>query len=106
MKCIFSIALVGKLEKLQESFSPDDGPEAPDAVSVHLVCSECLAQLGLGTGSQAPDIGLSLFVRPVVRVRCVVRLCTSLHMRPVNTGQSVAQRPVTLRVCRLLIVLK
>ena len=39
--------------------------EAPDAISVRPVCCQCLAQLGLGTGRQAPDVGLTLFVRPV-----------------------------------------
>jgi len=37
MKCIFSIAPVGNLEKSREC-SPDVGPEAPDAVSVRPVC--------------------------------------------------------------------
>ena len=59
---------------LAERHSPDAGPEAPDAVSVRLVWSQCLAQQGLGTGHQAPDAGLSLFVRLVVRVCCAVRL--------------------------------
>ena len=68
--------------------------EASDAVSVRPVCSQCLAQLGLGTGRQAPNAGLSLFVCPVVRVRCAVRLQTSLRMRPVSTERSGAQRPV------------
>ena len=35
MKCIFSIAPVGILEK---SRAPDAGPEAPDAVPVRPVC--------------------------------------------------------------------
>ena len=51
---------------LAKRHSLDAGPEAPDAVSVHPVCSQCLPQQGLGTGHQAPDVGLSLFVRPVV----------------------------------------
>jgi len=63
MKCIFSIAPVEKLEKSRES--PDAGPEAPDAVPVRLVCRQCLAQLGLGTGRQALDAGYSLLERPV-----------------------------------------
>jgi len=39
--------------------------EASDAESVRPVCCQCLAQLGLGTGCQAPDVGLTLFVHPV-----------------------------------------
>jgi len=43
MKCIFSIAPVGNLEKSRECFSlrkhsPDAGSEAPDAVSERPVC--------------------------------------------------------------------
>ena len=63
-------------------------------LSVSPVCSQCLAELGLGTECQAPDVGLSLFVRPVVRVRCLIRLRTSLRLRPVSTGRSGAQRAV------------
>ena len=45
MKCIFSIALVGNLEKSRECFltekhSPDAGSEAPDAVSLRSVCRQ------------------------------------------------------------------
>ena len=97
------------LEKSRKCFSLKNTQrtrttEAPDAVSVRPVCSQCLAQLGLGIGHQAPDAGLSLFVRPVVRVWCAVRLPTSLHVRPVSTGQSGAQRPVIEHLYRPLYV--
>jgi len=70
MKSIFSIAPMGNLEKSRECFSLRNThrtlvAEAPDAMSVRLVCYQCLAQLGLGTRRQAPDVGLTLFVCPV-----------------------------------------
>ena len=56
----------------------------------------CLAQLGLGTGRQAPDADWSVRCSES-GVRAVLQ--TSLDMSPVSTGRSGAQRPVTPRVC-------
>ena len=87
MKCLFSIAPVGNLEKSWECFSLRNthrtlAAEAPNAVSVRPVCCQCLAQLGLGIGRQAPDAGLTLFEHPVVRVRCSRVLWCSLGKGP------------------------
>jgi len=72
---------------------------------VRSVCSQRLAPLGLGTGRQAPDAGLSLFVCPVARVQCAVHLRTSLRMRAVSTERSGAQHPV-IKLSAVLSVFK
>jgi len=69
IKCLFSIAPMGNLEKLREYFSlrnthrtlvlaaPDAGPERPCVA---------LAQVCRAHRTLAPDAGRLLFVRPVV----------------------------------------
>ena len=60
MKCIFSIAPVGKLEKSWECFT-ERWPLRHRTLSLCVRCSQCLAQLGLGTGRQARDAGLCVW---------------------------------------------
>ena len=103
MKCIFSIAPVGDLEKSRECFlaeehSPDADSEAPDAVPVRPVSrqpdSVRVRHRTIGTGRSLE--------RPVVSVRCAGFLRPSLGVSPVSTGRSGGSRPVTLRVCGAL----
>ena len=88
MKCIFSIAPVGKFVEvagvfLAEEHSPDAGSEAPDAVSLRPVCrlpdSVRVRHRTIGTGRWLE--------RPVVSVRCAGVLRPSLRMGPVSTGR-------------------
>ena len=60
MKCISSIAPVGKLEKSRECHRTLAHKHRTLCLCVR--CAVCLAQLGLGTGRQAPDARLE---RPV-----------------------------------------
>ena len=70
IKCIFSIAPVGNLEKLRECFShrtlvlaaPDAGPERP----VWCLWLRCAERTGRWHRTLAPDAGRLLFKRPVV----------------------------------------
>ena len=88
MKCIFSIAPVGKFVEvagvfLAEEHSPDAGSEAPDAVSERPVCS-----LPDSIRVRHRTIGTGRWLeRPVVRVRCAGVLRPSLRMGPVSTGR-------------------
>ena len=59
MKCIFSIAPVGNLEKSRECFLLRNThrtlAERHRTLCLIVRCAGYLAQLGLGTGRQAPD---------------------------------------------------
>ena len=81
MKCIFSIAPVGNLEKSRECFSLASG--APDAESERLVQTvpgpARVRHRTIGTGRWLE--------RPVVRIRCAGVLRPSLRMGPVSTGR-------------------
>ena len=84
MKCIFSIALVGNLEKSRECFSLRNTHRT--LTQKHRTLFLCvrwagsLTRLGLRTERSLE--------RPVVCVRCEEVLQTSLRMSPVSTGRS------------------
>ena len=65
IKCIISIAPVGNLEKSREKHSPNIVRKGTRRWPERPVCCQFLARLGLSTGRTAPDVGYSLFTRPV-----------------------------------------
>ena len=94
MKCIFSIALVGKLEKSRECFSLRNthrtlATEAPDAKSERLVQTvpspARVRHRTIGTGRWLE--------RPVVRVRCAGVLAT-LSAHESGEHRTLRVRPV------------
>ena len=50
---------------LTEKHSPDAVRGGTRRWPKRLVCCQCLALLGLSTGHTAPDVGCSLFMRPL-----------------------------------------
>ena len=126
MKCIFSIAPVGNLEKSRECSSHRNthrtlAAEAPDAEVVRPVC--CGARVKhqtVNTGRRGAHVRASdaILLWPVCLTGSTgrsgsVRWCasgdlsvlqSSLILSPVSTGRSGAQRPVTLCFCRPLFV--
>ena len=91
MKCIFSIAPVGNLEKSRVCSSQRNTHrtlafEAPDAEAERPVCCSCvrcyLTSVGVFDWKHR-----NIRDRPVVSVRCAGVLQPSLRMGPVSTGR-------------------
>jgi len=111
LKCISSIALVGRLEKSREKHSPDAGPEAPDAVPVRPVCrlpgSARVRHQTPGTRHRLErPVSTRFALRPGFKFnehRTVRRsasgalhfLRTSMSLRPMCTGESGANKKGT-----------
>ena len=94
IKCIFSIAPVGNLEKSRERTLATEAPDAASERPVQTVPGPArVRHRTKGTGCRP--------VRPVVSVRCAGVLRPSLRMGPVSTGSLASGDP---QVCGTLCV--